>query len=462
MRAKIITVFTVVVLVVGVLAFALTRASLNPGSPRADAARALVAAEAVLRVQAVEVERWLVSQAADPKVREPFRAGTSQARSDAATGVANGIKSATGKAPAISGLAPSLVLLVDSRGTALGRDGSPFLRGDDLGGIYPALRQGLAEGRAGSDVWVTPARNEQMLVSWAPVRDENGQVLGGLVMGVALSDGLLGGVAAQTSGASLWLQVKTAEGVRVITRSKLDLGSVVDEQQLAAGALEALGSGKVVDVAALLPDFAVKVGPLGGYGDGRRAALVVVARANAPAATTLLFPFLGAIALGIVLVAVAGQVLGQSFTRPVEEMEEGLVAIMNGRTDLRLPVDHPELGGLAARVNSLLSQLLGVPDDETGAPPLAVDESLAQDAGAGGEGAALGAEDEAAYHKRIFDDYIRAKRSVGDPVDHITEDAFVARIVSSEKQMAQKHGKAVRYKVEVRGREVVLIAVPLS
>ncbi|MDI1450357.1 MXAN_5187 C-terminal domain-containing protein [Polyangium sp. 6x1] len=476
MRAKIIAVFTVVVLVVGVLAFALTRASLNPGSPRTDAARALVAAEAVLRVQAGEVERWLASQAADPKVREPFSAGTGQARSDGATSVANGIKSATGKTPAMAGLAPSLVAIVDAKGTALGRDGSPFLRGDDLGGIYPALRAGLAEGRAGSDVWVTPSRNEQMLVSWAPIRGENGQVLGGLLMGIALSDGLIGGVGAQTSGAPLWLQVKTQEGLRVVTRSKMDLGSIVDDKQLETGVSEALASGQAVDVATLVPDFAVKVSPLGGYGDGRRAVLVAATRANTPATTILLFPFLGAMAVGIVLVAIAGHFLGQSITRPVEEIEEGLLAIMNGRTDLRFQIVHPELGGLVSRLNSLLSQLLGVQEDEeTGAPPpahaargkdfpeaLAVDESLAQNRASGGEATALGAEAEAAYHQRIFDDYIRAKKSVGDPVDHITRDAFVARIVASEKQMAQKHGKPVRYKVEVRGKEVVLLAVPIG
>lgn len=478
MRAKIITVFTVVVLVVGVLAFALTRASLNPGSPRADAARALVAAEAVLRVQAGEVERWLEAQAADPKVREPFSAGTGQARSDGATSVANGIKSATSKAPAIAALGPSLVALVDAKGTALGRDGSPFLRGDDLGGIYPALRAGLAEGRAGSDVWVTPARNEQLLVSWAPIRGENGQVLGGLLLGTALGDGRLSDVANQTSGATLWFEVKDKDGYRIVAQSKggaPDLASAIDPKQLEAGAASALATGQAVDVAALPPDFGVKVGPLGGYGDGKRALLVAVARANAPAATTLLFPFLGAIALGIVLVAIAGHVLGQSIMRPVEEIEEGLLAIMNGRTDLRFQIEHPELGGLVSRLNSLLSQLLGVSEDETGAPPpamamrgkdsedaLAVDESLAKNQAPGGEATALGAEDEAAYHARIFDDYIRAKKSVGDPVDHITREAFLTRIAASEKQMAQKHGKPVRYKVEVRGKEVVLLAVPLG
>ena len=40
--------------------------------------------------------------------------------------------------------------------------------------------------------------------------------------------------------------------------------------------------------------------------------------------------------------------------------------------------------------------------------------------------------------------------------------AFVERIMASEKELGEKHGKPVRYKVEVRGREVVLLAVPLG
>jgi hypothetical protein len=51
---------------------------------------------------------------------------------------------------------------------------------------------------------------------------------------------------------------------------------------------------------------------------------------------------------------------------------------------------------------------------------------------------------------------------LGDPVDHITREAFIGRIMASEREMSKKHGKPVRYKVEVRGKEVVLLAVPLA
>ncbi len=65
---------------------------------------------------------------------------------------------------------------------------------------------------------------------------------------------------------------------------------------------------------------------------------------------------------------------------------------------------------------------------------------------------ALLEEPEDAYYARIFAEYIAAKKSLGDPVDHITRDAFVARLKSSEQELGRKHGKPMRYKIEVRAR----------
>jgi hypothetical protein len=150
---------------------------------------------------------------------------------------------------------------------------------------------------------------------------------------------------------------------------------------------------------------------------------------------------------------------------------------MNGKTDLRFEIEHAEYGGLVFRINSLLNQLFGVQEDETddqGRPSrapsstsfedaLSVDERMATsaDGADAGDQRTLREEPEAKYYARIFGEYIAGKRSLGDPVDHITQEAFTARIRASEAEMAQKHGKPVRYKVEVRGREVVLLAVPL-
>ena len=70
-------------------------------------------------------------------------------------------------------------------------------------------------------------------------------------------------------------------------------------------------------------------------------------------------------------------------------------------------------------------------------------------------------EPESSYYPRLFNEYIAARKSVGEPTDHITQDAFVQKIRGLETDSAQ-NDKVVRYKVEVRGKEVTLIAVPLG
>src|ERR1700742_1412528 len=116
-------------------------------------------------------------------------------------------------------------------------------------------------------------------------------------------------------------------------------------------------------------DLLVSSSPLTAFGEGQRALLVAAAPASLiqdPTALVLL-PVFGALALGLVLVVVAGVLLGNYITRPINMLEEGLLAILNGQTDKRFELDHPELGGLAFRIDQLLNQLMGVEEDTTDA-----------------------------------------------------------------------------------------------
>jgi len=55
--------------------------------------------------------------------------------------------------------------------------------------------------------------------------------------------------------------------------------------------------------------------------------------------------------------------LGNYVSRPIAELEEGLLLVINGQRDLRFDLEHDELGGLTSRINALLGSLLGVPED---------------------------------------------------------------------------------------------------
>lgn len=480
MRLKIIAVFSLIVIVLGGLIYALSVASVGKVSNADQAPRALQGAVVQLEVEGLATERWLAGKVNDAAVREPFVAGTANARGEQATAIANKIRDAAASAPELLGVQPAIVMLVDQNGVVLGRNNSTLMRGDDLSKTYASLKTALASGAPMSDVWVTKARNEQLFASFVPVRGDDGKVIGGVVFGSSLNDERLNSASDKTSGHPLLIAVKGENGIDVIAKSSKIDGSMVAvaTKPPASEVLEkALSATEDRDIPGFPAGYTAKGRALEGYGDGKRAVVVaIVPPPSNGAGLSLLWPALGASLLGILLVVIAGVFLDAYISRPVAEIEDGLLAIMNGQTTRRFEIVHAELGGLVFRLNSLLNQLFGVTEDDTdeeGRPStaptsrafseaLAVDESMAEAGTATAESQALRAEPDDQYYGRIHEEYVRAKRSIGDPTDHIKRDEFIGRIMASEREMGQKHGKPVRYKVEVKDREVILIAIPLT
>jgi hypothetical protein len=480
MRLKIIALFSLIVLVVGGLSYFLSRAAMHPltQTDPASAQRAVGAAVAQLEVEGLSAERWLAGRAPDPALREPFAAGTEKARSETATSACNKVSEAAASAQELQGIRPALVLLVDDKGKVLGRDGSSMMRGDDLAAAYPSLKAALEGGTSLSDVWVNKARNEQLLASFAPIRGADGKILGALVFGSSLNDERLNAASDKTSGFPLAFAVKNDKSLQVVAKSSSvdDLVGDALVKGAAETALQALETGKPRDLSGLPEGYGGIARALEGYGDGKRAVVVAITKPAANSvAMALIWPAAGAILLGILLVAIAGYMLAAYIDKPIAEIEDGLLAIMNGQTNRRLDLEHEEFGGIVFRINSLLNQLFGVAEDDTdeqGRPSraptgrefteaLSVDESTVMGGGDPAVAQVLHAEEAGAYYARVFAEYVAAKRSIGDPSDHITQNEFVARLQASEQELAQKHGKPVRFKVEPKGKEVVLVAVPL-
>jgi hypothetical protein len=482
MRGKLIAVFSVVVIVVGLLSFVLMRASLgdlfqNPDRARDEAGHAASAANAELQLRGLNMQRWLTEQAGDPALREPFKAETADSRSQYATTQANRIFSkATSDFPSS---APTIVAFVDQQGIALGRNGSNLLRGDDLGKFYPSLVATTKKGTSGSDVWVNKGRNEQMLVSYSSVREADGKVLGAVLVGTPLDDGLLTAISSESSGKPLLLALPVGEGVEVVAKSSNTPPAIVAAFTGAAtkGAVTpALGASKPQQLGGPA-EYAISGLGLSGFGDNKRAAIISAAplALAGDLSALLLWPIVGTTLLGIVLVIISGILLGSYISQPIVELEEGLLAVINGQTDKRFELEHAEFGGLVFRINTLLNTLMGVAEDNTDdqgrpsqapsaqdfAPALSVDERGTENVDRAAA-ASLKAEPAAAYYERLYGEYIQAKQSIGDPVAHITKDAFLGKIQASEADAAARQGKPVRYKVELKGREVTLIAVPLD
>src|SRR5581483_11798777 len=188
MRIKIIAVNALIVVLVGLLSFWVTRsaaigAANNPAVLREDAKHDVEGASSRLQLDGLKVERWLAAKAAEPTTLETLVTVLNQADQSqvcrSATTACDQILAAAKSAPAFGGVVPSLVILVDQSGKIKGRSGSDQERGQDLGAIYPTFKASFAKGASGSDVWTAKNRQDQYLASYAPIRTDKG-VIGAL------------------------------------------------------------------------------------------------------------------------------------------------------------------------------------------------------------------------------------------------------------------------------------------
>jgi hypothetical protein len=482
MRIKIIAVNALIVVMVGLLSFLLVRASVTAATSNKDQLTAgaqgdVNGAAGWVQLNGLRAERWLAAISSGPTTVDALSKATAAARGDAATRACDDLVSRMKNAPLFDRNVPTLVALVDTNGRIVGRNNSNLSRGDDIGAMYAGLKSSIATGQSGSDVWY---EHDRYLASYAAVRDEQGKVIGALVIGRPLDD-TLSRVSEATAGLPLVLVAPKGDAFQVVAHSAQSAPQLDESvNQAAKDTLKNALSHQQTDVVRD-GDLLVAVAPLPGFEDGKRALLVAAAPASLvqDPAGLVLMPTLGPLAIGLVLVIVGGWLLGNYITRPINMLEEGLLAILNGQADKRFELDHAELGGLAFRIDQLLNQLMGVEEDTTDdegrvsrspstanfTDSLEVDDKrMTQSADAAVDPdivRRLAAEAPALYYARIYQEYIAAKRAIGEPTDHISEPAFAARIQSMEQDAAQKYGRPVRYQVHARNKEVVLLAVPL-
>jgi hypothetical protein len=380
MRFKIIIVNSAILIIVGLLSFVLLDLGLadvlsNRGQRRSDAERALRSANMQLELDGLRLERWLAARAAEDAVIGVFAGGTSQARSETASVQARRLRDAATQSPALASLAIPIVLFVDPRGVVIGRNDSSQMRGEDLSRAYPSIVQATATGQTSSQVWLNRQRSEQLLVSYAPVRGEAAEVVGVLVAGTPLNDERLGSISRATSGQALAIGVVSdGANVEVIAQGsepdKASLFEALRQRAVLARAAAALEAGRAIfdDEQAV---YAAE--PLSGYDTGNVVLVAALSQSLVPSIVGLLWPLFAVTLLGVVLVTMGGFFLGNYLSEPIAELEEGLLSVINGRTNHRFDIEHPDLGGLVFRINSLLNAFMGVPetdaDGRTSVPP---------------------------------------------------------------------------------------------
>jgi HAMP domain-containing protein len=475
------------VLIFGVLAYVLVRSSLR--SRLDESLDAQIATDGVLlersfELEALELVEQVRDRAATPAVSSVFAVldtDTRRARAYAAADkVAEWFRdpSRRGKLGR-----PDVVIVTDASGTVIARDHDPKrMFGVALMSSLPMLRAVLDDGRAESDVW---SHEEHGLVTQqvaaAPIRDERGSIRGALLVGYGLTDGAVS-AHAKVLGRDLAFVV---DG-RVVGTSLPPSAVTALEKALAEPAV-AGGLRDLTDKAAA-PRFDLTLAEREYAGTARRlsrtngtpvTAILLASRdesAELLGAVGLIWPLTAAFSL---IALVFAWVMANSVLVPVSEIEEGVLSIITGNLRHRIDVDDADLGGLAYRINQLVSALTGEAEaaespakeegwgsfDSTGsqsssstsaAAPLPTDPIDDPEVAA-----ALAAESEELYLARVFREYAEAKRGAGEDLGKISLEKFSERIRGSAHSMSERHGCPVRFRVEEGEGRVILRPVLL-
>ncbi len=372
MRWKIIIVNAGIVVMVGLLCYVILLTTLgdalsNPTARKLEAERATRSANTQLTLDGLRAERWLSEQADSERARAVFTLGTGDARSEAATAHATDLVESAAKHPLFARMQPTLALFVDRNGMSLGRNNTALMRGDRMIEYYPTLESTLKVGQIQSAIWLNPQRQEQLFTSYAPVRAESGEILGAIVLGFPINDDRLDRISQLTSGDGLVFAVKRADdSMDVIARSRGVPNALAQGTLLVQAGLAVIQQGKS-QVIQGQGSHLIGAAPLNGYVEAQGALMAVVPVSLMTSIGSILWPIWGVTALGVLMVIVAGSMIAAYISRPISQLEDGLLMIINGKTDMRFELEHTELGGLVFRINSLLNALMGVPetaDDE--------------------------------------------------------------------------------------------------
>jgi HAMP domain-containing protein len=477
MRTKIIAGNLAVVLLVGLVSYAMVRSSLQAvlvDEVDSRIGRDYHLLERSFRLSALELVELVGSQASQPPLVDTFvtaidETGKRGRAYDFAQRTAAWLAD-----PARRGSAPDIVAVLDNHGRVVARNADRNrMYQQDLNGV-PAVRTALRGGTA-TEIWTLTDEHKVLELAVAPVVSD-GHVLGALLVGYDVSNGL-----AESEGSLLGREVAFVFGDQVYSSSLSEgaetegLRAFIASDQQGPGLIRAalsdqhtVSSGTRVSLAGA--DYIAVVGPVPGAGSNAFAMMVLGNRSAQQAKASSLSVILILTVLGVLIVLAYGFLIASTFLRPLEQMEETVLQVINGRTDLRIDIESAELGGLAYRINQLLNMFTGIDErDDEGRVSAVPDQPRWTDEADGKvddssspatespDTAQLGAEPEAQYYARVYREYVAAKQAAGEDVSNIAEDKFVQRLKSNEqKEAAKQNAKMVRFQVEVRGTQVNL------
>lgn len=478
MRLKIISGDLMAVLVLGVLSYALTRRDVEgelEGRLHASAPRNAALFERSFRLSSLDFLAQIDDRAGQRIVRSALASVGEEARRQRAFQAAETIAQWFRDPARGHPDAPEMVVLTDETGRVLARDKDiNRMFGRSLVGPLPILREVLASGVSRHAVFFDESEKKLLLAGASPIVQPEGGVIGALVVGYELSNGVARAEVANVGGE-----------LAIFVDGRLDSsslpGSPAAALERAYAGLASSGGGRSLDDHAPFPievgakEYVVSFGTLPGSMSNRVAyALLLDQTAELASArgTSLVLLLTLCAALGVILY---GFLIANGFLRPLERIEEEILAIINGRRDRRIEVESAELGGLAYRINQLVNVLGGVGDvDSDGrvtgsfrAPNWRGDTFSSPGGEAPGDdlepidddavAARLAVEPESQYYRRLFETYVAQKAAQGENASHLTEERFRSRARGIALSLAERYGcDAVRFEVQIRGDQVIL------
>lgn len=386
---------------------------------------------------------------------------------------------------------PDIFALVDAEGTLAAQMGIANPVGDqwleDGKPAYRSIALALNQRQVTSEVWEYQGRG-LLKVGVAPLIDpDTEEVQGALVMGYSLTadeaqqqQSLLGADIAYFYGDKVYAS-SFRKGNNEDTAKQKAILEALEKTGVGEDALRHSLAEKVHAVTIDGKEYLISAGRLPRFSSAqlpedyepyRAGAVVLASLTRAKSAVAAVRTSIGLLGIGAIICAALGMVMvGRSFLVPLDHIEMGVNDIINGNLDRTFEPVGRDFEGLANALNVMMARLLGRPEpgeeeyDEHGnvimPSKLHFDtEGLSPKEA---EAMALAQEPETDYYKRIYDEYIAARKEQGEPVEGITFDSFIAKLHLNEAALVRKYEcTSVRFKVLVKDGKVILKPVPIA
>ncbi len=467
-RAKIGVVVAVIVAVLTGAAYVLASRRLEAAARHAVEApigRAQRLLHQISLLQSFDIMARARGFARDENVRRAIEepAARDQAGASAIQGFLGSLEPAAGK--------PDFVAIVNATGAVVAAD-SPLPDSDDLRSRFKAVAAALDKGQVSKDIW--DYGKNTVRVGVAPVPGAGGAPIGAVIVAYAIDSreaiehaGLLGTdliffagerVVATSFGTNLVDTLGKHAGLKKLARDAL-AGSGIAPVEIELG-----GETYLATAAALPLNF-----------DNRETGAIALASLDdargQASIVEIIILVLGAAAILVALFAM--WVTARMLFHQTDEIEAGITEIINGNVDHVFRPVGADVDGLANGLNVMLARLLGrpdpTPDDSFGGAAATSGGVLLDEAGGSGtrvsqdpDVLALAREPEADYLRRVYEEFIAARRAAGENVQGVTFDSFAAKLRLSEANLRKKYScRAVRFKVQTRDQQVTLKPVPI-